>query len=194
MSAAARGFTGNPFAVAAAGGDPPVERGRDLEGDQGPTLNDSLEKSAIEIFRVFGADSGRNRDARSLETFDALARDPRIGIDESNDDARDAGGNQSVGAGRGLAMMGARFQTDIGGGAPCRRAGPRQGFAFRVRPTAWLGPAAADDLVASHQDTAHRRIGPNRPKPALGERQGTSHPMVVGAGTLTHRGYRPSFR
>ena len=73
---------------------------------------------------------------------DALAGDARIGILERRPPTRgDAGGDQRVGAGRGLAPMAAGLEGDIGGGA-ARRGPARRSASVSPcgRPPGWVQP------------------------------------------------------
>ena len=151
---------------------------------------------------VFHA-AARDRDAGGFERGKAAAGDAGIGVLERHDRARDPGPHQRVGAGAGLALVGAGFQGDVAGGA--LRAGAGAGgagerFALGMGPAAGLGPAAADDSPLPHQHAADRRVGPDAAEAAPGERQRKRHEAAVGrrggrrVGRRVGRGHGVHFR
>ena len=85
-------------------------------------------------------------------------------------DPGDARGDDRVGARRRLAVVRARLERDVEVGAARGLAGAAQGLDFRMRPTAWLGPAAADNprlaAIAADNDGADRGVGPGAAEPA----------------------------
>ena len=101
--------------------------------------------------------------------------DARVGVLEGDDDPPHPGGDQRIDAGRGLAPMAARFETDIGGGAASGFAGPAQRLGLAMRPPARLRPAAPDDPPLIDDDAADRRVRPDRAEPAARQRQRRPH-------------------
>ena len=103
-----------------------------------------------------------------------------IGIFERRDDARDPRGDDSVGAGRRLAVMRARLQRNVERRAARRRAGPAQRLDLGMGPAPGLGPAAADDDAVLDDHGADRGIGPctAEPAPAEGKRERHEAPIV----------------
>ena len=83
-------------------------------------------------------------DTGGAEPLQALPRHPRVRIAHSHHDARNAGGNQGVGAWAGLAGMRAWLEGDVCRGSACRRSGPVQRDRLGMRTASLGGPAAAD--------------------------------------------------
>src|SRR3546814_3345675 len=81
--------------------------------------------------------------AQALET---LAVDGLERVAHRRDHARDAGGDERVGAGPGAAGVRARFEGDVGGGALRAVTSLLQREHFRVRPAMALVPAFAHHL------------------------------------------------
>jgi hypothetical protein len=80
---------------------------------------------------------------------------------------------RAFGARRGVAVVGAGFKGDIGGGALGQRSGLFQRADLGMGAAAGLGPATPDDQAITDQNAAHRRVGPEYcPSPA---RQGAGH-------------------
>src|SRR5882757_11559735 len=73
------------------------------------------------------------------------------------------------------------LQRHIQRGAARGLAGAFQGFGLGMRPSARLGPAAADDDAILDHDGADGRIGPGAALPAPAERQRQLHEALVGS-------------
>ena len=71
-----------------------------------------------------------------------------VGVLDRRHHAGDPGRDDGLGAGRRLAMMGARLERRVERRPARRRAGAPQRLGFRVGAPARLGPAAADDDTA----------------------------------------------
>ena len=173
---------GDPFALAFRGGDAAVQGGRRFQGNQRPPLGDAHQIAGVEGACLVFANADGNFDPGVLEALDAGARDPGVGVFEGDDGGADAGLDQGLRAGPSLALMIARFQRHVGGGALGQAAGPGHGLGFGVRAAAGLGPAAADDAVAqipAHQNAADRRVRPDDPQPPAGQRQRRQHDRGV---------------
>ena len=148
-----------------------VGRDRELEHDVGPAVAHAPDVAGMIAPRLLGADADLDRDARRAQPRVARARDFGIGIFERRDDARNAGGDDGVGAGRRLAVMRAGLERDVERRAARRRAGAAQGFDLGMRPAAGLGPAAADNDAVLDDHRADRRIRPGAAESAPAERQ-----------------------
>jgi hypothetical protein len=124
----------------------------------------------------------------------AGARHLRIGIDQCRDDARHTRGNGGVGAGRGLAVVGARLERHIESGPARSGAGAPQRLHLGMGAAAGLGPATPDDDAVLHHHGADGRIGPGAPEPTPAERKRERHEtLVVGiSGRLSLVQRRPS--
>ena len=83
----------------------------------------------------------------------------RVRIAERRDHARDAGGGHRRGAGGRAAVVIARLQRAVEGGAACGGAGGRQRLDLGVRPAGTQVRALAHDPAVAHDDGAHHRIG-----------------------------------
>ena len=93
------------------------------------------------------------------ESGEALSGDQRIGVGDGRDDARHAGLDQRVDAGRRAALVRAGFQVEIEGGAARLLAGLRERDDFGVVEAGVGVEAAAHHFAFAHQDGAHQRIG-----------------------------------
>ena len=119
------------------------------------------------------------------------AGDLRIGIFERRDHARDAGGDDGVGAGRRFAVMRARLERHVERGAAGRLAGaaraPRSRHAAGRRACVQPRPTMTP-LFDDHR--ADGRIGPGAPEPApaQGERQRHEADILRGGGLLKAHG------
>jgi hypothetical protein len=122
-----------------------------------------------------------DRDAGGAQPRVALPGHFRIGILDRRHHARNAGGDDGVGAGRRFAEMRARLQRHIERGAARGLAGALQRLGLGMRPAAGLGPAAADDDAVLDHDRADGGIGPGAALPAPAERQRQLHEALVGA-------------
>jgi hypothetical protein len=108
-----------------------------------------------------------------------LPGDQRVGIAHRRHDAGNPGGDQRRRAGRRAAMVAARFQRHVGGGAARPLAGGAQAWTSACGSPAFLVPALADDLAVAHQHATDPRVGRGRPQAALGQLQGARHHAVV---------------
>ena len=180
MDAFARHFAGDPAAFAARRGDAAVERGRQLEGHQRPAGAHPLKKAGVQLRRFRRTHSGLDRQPGRAQPGQAGAGDTRVRILHGGNDPAEPGGDQRIGAGRGLAPMTARFQRHIGRAPACRDACARQRLGLGMRAPARLGPAAADDMPVLDDHTANRRVRPDIAKATPGEPQRCPHhPRVV---------------
>ena len=121
--------------------------------------------------RLLGADADIDRDAGGAQPRVALPGHFGIGIFERRDHARNAGGDDGVGARRRFAVMRARLERDVERRAARRLAGAAQRLDFGMRPPAGLRPAAADDDAVLDDHRADRGIGPGAAEPAPAKRQ-----------------------
>ena len=132
--------------------------------------------------RLVGADAGLDRYPGGTQPRVALPGHFRIGIFQRRDDARDAGGNDGIGAGRRFAVMRARLKRDVKRRAARRVAGAAQSFDLGVRAAAGLRPAAPDDHAVVDDDRANRGIRPGAAETAAAQCQRQRHePPVVGS-------------
>ena len=167
MDHAPRLGAGDPLALAGGGGDASVKASGQFERDPWSALFDPQEKPREIAVGLGNADAGCHLDAGLAQHGKTLPRDARVCILERGDNPRDARRNQRLGAGRGLSVMGAGFERDIGRGPTRRRARLRQRLRFGMGSAAGLGPATPDDTLAGgHDHAAHSRVRPCPPLPA----------------------------
>jgi hypothetical protein len=170
-----RRFAGNPLALACPGGDFSIQRAGEFQGDQGAALADSGEKAGERLFRLLFQHAGFYGDAGGAQAGEAGAVYARIWVGAGDNHVGDAGLDQGVGAGWGLAGMRAGFQGDVGGGATCGFASLGQGLGFGVRPAARRCEGTANDPALPHKDTADGGVGPGGAQAAPGEGGGGAH-------------------
>ena len=162
----------------------------------GPAPLDAREEPRVERPCAVLHAAARDRDAGGFERGKAAAGNAGIGIFERHDRARDPGPHQRVGAGAGLALMGAGLQGHVAGGALRAGAGAGQRLGLGVGPAAGLGPAAAGDPAVADEHAADRRVGPDAAEAAPGERQRQRHEAAVEGrvGRRIGRGHGVHFR
>ena len=87
--------------------------------------------------------TGNSNDTRQPEPFQTLALHPRIGIDHPGVHPCHPSLDQGVGAGGGLAEVGAGLEGDINIGVPGTLSGPGQGMNLRMGgPGTFMSPLA----------------------------------------------------
>ena len=105
----------------------------------------------------------------------------KAGIGDGNHDAGDARCDDRIGAGRGLSMMRARFERDIGRGSPRLLARFGNGLGLCMGTTAQGGDAAPDDFAILDDDAADRGIGAGAADMGFGKPDCLPHiPFVAG--------------
>jgi len=153
-----------------------------------PACIDTQEKTHVIGAGFMREHAHVNRDARRLQDRNALAADARVAVCAGDHNARDISCHKRIGAGRGLAGMGAGFERDIDRRALGRRPRLPQGFGFGVGSAARLGPSPSDDAALLHNDAAHGGVGPDSPLPAPAQRQGQRHKARVVRHTYSSAG------
>ena len=113
----------------------------------------SFSASAANSVGIFDFDAGL------AEFGEALSGDQRVRVGDGRDDARHAGQDQRVHAGRSAALVRAGLQVEIEGGAARLLAGLREGDDFGVVEPGVSVEAAADHFALAHQDGAHQGVG-----------------------------------
>ncbi len=153
-----------------------VGRDRELEHDLRAAFAHAPDVAGMGAPRLGGADADVDRDAGGAQPRMARAGDLRVGVFERGDHARDAGGDDRVGAGRRLAVMRAGLERHVErGAARClagaaaaprsRHAAGRRLASSRARRSTPLATTTAPD----------GRIGPGAPEPAPAERERQRH-------------------
>ena len=138
---------GDPSGIAAPGGDPPVQAGRRLEGDERNLSGDVLEIGLVQAAVPLLEDARRRLEPGSLEGRETPPVHEGIGIDGRYDRSREARAEEAVDAGRRPAPVDAGLEREIDGPALGPSPGPGQGDDLGVRPAGFLVVAPADDGV-----------------------------------------------
>ena len=114
--------------------------------------------------------------------FKPLPGNACVAVLDGSHDTGDTRINQSLGAGRCLALMGTGFERYIG--SRPTRLGTCLGKSHRfcMRPATRLGPAASDYAAILHDNAANRRIRPAVALPAPSKRQRQGHETFIHAG------------
>ncbi len=156
-----------------------IGRDSELEQNVRPPFPHPQNVTGVIAARRLGADTDINRDAGGAQPRMSCTGDLGVWILDRRDHARDAGGDDRVGARRRFAEMRAGFECDVERGALRLGAGTAQSFDLGMRPAARLGPAAADDRAILDQYRADRRIRPGAALSAAPQRQGQGHEMPI---------------
>jgi len=179
VAVSARSLAGDPLAHAVVERGAAVERDRRLHAQPRPAALHAREEADIDLARLVGEQADLNGDARRTQARNALACNQRVRVGHRDHDARDAGLDQRVAAGRRAAVVRAGFQAHAGRCAPHRlavRSGVAQGHDFRVRSAGLLGVAAADHAaIGAGDDAADAWVGVRQPDRLLRQRQRVAH-------------------
>ncbi|ENN85865.1 hypothetical protein RHSP_17832 [Rhizobium freirei PRF 81] len=108
--------------------------------------------------------AGIDFNAGVAQHIDAAPGNALVGIGDADDDARDAVGDQSLGAGWCLAVMRAGFERYIGRRAPRRFTGFGKRLRLGMWTTADSRDATANDHAILDDQAADRRIGGGQPQ------------------------------
>jgi hypothetical protein len=131
----ARRGAGDPARAAGAGGDLAVERHRGLVAH--PRAAEPAVREVGGVLRRRPRRAGPASTSTPAARRRATPRRPRAGRGRGGDhDARDARGDQRVGAGRRAAVVGAGLEGDVGGGAARALPGGGERDGLGVRPPA----------------------------------------------------------
>ena len=166
--------------LAAGGADHVVGGHRELEQHLRAVIPDAAEMAGMVARRFLGAEPDVDSDTRRAQLCMALPGNFRIRVLDRRHHARNAGGNDGVGARWRAAEMRARLQRHVEGSASRGLAGAPQGFGFGVRTAACLRPSPPDDDPIVDDDRANRRVGPGAALAAPAERERELHEAQVG--------------
>ena len=172
-------LAGNRGGAAAGPGGLAVGRHREFQDHVRAAVLDPPDVASVRPPRLLGANADLDHDAGFGQTPMPGAGDLRIGIDQRRDDARDAGGDDGVGTGRRLAVMGAWLERDIERRPARGGAGAAESLGLGVGPATGLGPATADNHTVPRYHCADGRIGPGAPEPAPTQRERERHEAGV---------------
>src|ERR1700687_2711048 len=137
----------------------------------GTLVADAPEVSGVVARGLKRAESDIDRDAGGAKFCMALPGNFRIRILDRRHHARDAGGDDGVGAGRRLADMRAGLQRHVERGAARGLAGALERLGLRAEAPAGLRPYATYDVAVLDNDSADGGIRPGPPLPAPTPRQ-----------------------
>ena len=184
VAVVARRLAGDPLAFAVVQGGLAVQAGGRFHAYPGRALLHTLEEADVHFMSGVLHQAGHDGDAGGLQFFQAFACDQRVGIGHGRDDLAEAGIDQCIGARRRAAVMAARLQRDVGGGAAHVVAAlPRifHRLDFGMVAAGRLGEAGADDAAVLDDHATDARIGRGGEHAEFGLRQCQRHglPVVV---------------
>ena len=177
---AARGPARDPAAFARGRRDPPVEAGGKLQRHHRAAKGHAAQEAALQGGCRLGPDALGDLDALGAQHGMAAPGDARVGIGQRRDDPRDARTDQSFGAGRGAAVVGAGFKGDIGRCPPRGRTRHVQRHPLGMGTPAGLGPAPARDPAICHDHAAHGGVRPDVAQAPPRQPQRVVHVAQVG--------------
>ena len=171
---------------------------------------DVAEEDGVELVAFAAQRVLVHADAGFAQLGRSLARHQRVRVAAAHHHARNAGGDERLGARGLLAGVAARLERDVGRCAACMatsRVGGRRGFgvlcirlvvggatravgkrvALRVRLPALLVQALADDAAVAHEHAAHQRVRVRPAPTAPGQLDGAAHEAGVIGAARVHR-------
>lgn len=151
------GFAGEPGDSGGGGADGSIEADGDFGDDVGDSELSPFEVGAEEVDDGLCTVADFDFDAGVSEALDAFSADVRV--EQGDDDAPDAGGDDGFGAGgRALAREGdAGFEGAVEGGAA--GVGRCEGGGFGVRAAVGCGGSVGDDAPVADEDGADPGVG-----------------------------------
>jgi hypothetical protein len=167
--------TGNPARVPGPVGDPAIDRGRELEGEEGTVgVAMPVEEAGVLAAGLFREQADLDLDPRPAQEVGATPGH-RVGIRLRDDNLPDPGGADGIDAGRLFTLVGTGFEGDdqrapagpLGGGAKRHR--------FGVGPAELGVPSLADRLTLGQDDGAHQWIGRDPAPAPPGEFERAAH-------------------
>ncbi len=192
----ARGGAGEPEGlVGIAGGrrrsEFSVDRKRGLEGDEGGSMLYVVGEGVVQVAGWLFEDAKGDCDVGGAKFLNALAADQGVGVLRCDDAAGDTGGDESVGTGRGAAVVAAGLERDVGGGSfggEAAGGGLFEGDYFGVVAVVVEVCAFADDLRHTTvgrvlcQNAAYLRVRGGEANGFGGELEGSLHEDFVRCG------------
>ena len=175
-------FARDPDGLAAASrSDQSIGRNGELQLDEGPPFRHAQQVPGMQPARFRIEHAGKDFDAGGAQDGQAAPGDALIGVGIGDDDALQAGLDDGLGAGAGLAVMRARLERHVHGGAA--RAGPglSDGLGLGMRPAAGLRAAHGDDLAAvwAHDHRADGWVGRRRTQATARKLHGEVHEFAI---------------
>src|SRR6516164_5320510 len=114
VRAVARRRSGDPLTLAGRDSDAAVERSCEFERDKGTPEPQAAEETRIDLGRLLGTEPDLDVEPRRTQPAQSLAGDARIRIFKSDHRPPYPAGDQCIDAGRGLAPVTTRLETDMG--------------------------------------------------------------------------------
>jgi hypothetical protein len=173
--------SGDPAAFPSRCRDPTVEARSPLGKHEWPPLGDPDSKLLIlflcpaPTFPVGPEDFH----ACAREACATPAANERVGIARPDDHARNARGEDRVGAGRRSPEVAARLKCYVEIRSPRSTSRLREGHDLRVSPAGAPVEGLADHRGPPHDDGAHHWVGGNGVPAALRQLEGAIHPLQV---------------
>jgi len=141
----ARRRSGDPLTLAARGSDAAIERSCEFERDKRTPEPQPAQEASIELGRLLGTEPDIDVKPRRTQPAQSLAGDARIRILEGYDHPPYPGGYQCIDAGRGLAPVTTRLETDMSDGSASCFPRPAKRLGLAMRSPAGLGPPTSHD-------------------------------------------------
>ena len=159
---------------------------RELDRHQRPPLGDAEDVPGGDPVRRLHHQAALDRDARPAQPGKSAPGNARIGILDGAHDTGKAGADDGVGARRRHAVVRARLERHVHGGAARTRPGAGDGLGLGVRAPTRRRPAARDDLAgrSSAMTAPTDGLGAVRPSSAHRHAQRDLHHLGVEAGAL----------
>ncbi len=155
-----------------------IRRQGEFQGDHRPPVGHPQEMSELGPPRLLREDP-RLTSIPAPAKMGAAPADAGIGIVNRIDHAPHPGRDNRIGARRRPPMMTARLQSHVKRRAARLRSRLTQGFGFRMRTAAGLGPAARQNGAVFDNERADGRIWGATPKSAPAERESRGHEPLV---------------
>src|SRR6185503_6644652 len=167
-------------------GDLAVERHRRLERDMRPPQAHGGEEAAVLGAHLGASRADRHLDAARAQGLGASARHVGIGIHRARHYPRHSGVPDGPCAGRRPAVVVARLERDVEGGAARALARRRQRHDLGMGAARLGVKALAHDLAVADHHRAHHRIRRGQPAAPLRERERALHERQVLQGVGGH--------
>jgi hypothetical protein len=159
--------------------DAPVERSRNLHGDEWQGSSDEFGKAIVEPARCIFSHAAADLDPGRAKPGNALAAYDRIGVSRRYYHTPNPRGQQCIRAGPCSSMMGARFQSYVCGSAPRQRAGLFKSNDFCVVALIILMEAFPHQSIVADQHAADRGIRRGQADGLLSLFERAFHPLLV---------------
>ena len=171
--------TGYRTTAAPPKGDPPIKTETGLQHDPRHRCGDVFEKRAVDLPALLLEHSGDHRYAPAPQVIGAAAGNRRIRVEQADHHFGDTRVRHGMRAGRGPAIMVARFKRHIQSRTPRRRTGGAQRMNFRVGGSGPPMIPTRDDPAVSDDDRTDTRIRRGATESFAGCGQGASHKMAL---------------